>query len=86
MTGQTPAEEASTRPFLTIVRGDPTAEEVAALTVVLQAVAAASVAAPAPRRRPEWSAPHRAVRRPLRYGLGAWRAGPGAWRSSGLPG
>jgi len=72
------ASEASTKPFLTIVRGDATPEEVAALTVVLQSVAAASAEPPAARPRPQWSAPHRAVRRPL-------HTGPGAWRASALP-
>ena len=68
------ASAASDKPFLTVVRGDATPEEVAALTVVLQGVAAASVAPAPPRPRPQWSAPHRAVRRPLDPGRGAWRA------------
>lgn len=68
------ASEASTRPFLTIVKGDATPEEIAALTVVLQGVTAASTEPPSPRPRPQWSAPHRAVRRPLDTGRGAWRA------------
>jgi len=72
------ASAASTKPFLTVVRGEATPEEVAALTVVLRSVAAASAEPPAPRPRPEWSAPHRAVRRPL-------PTGPGAWRASALP-
>lgn len=63
---------------LFLVRGDATPEEIAALTVVLQSVAAGSAAPPAPRPRPQWSAPHRAVRR-------APAAGPGAWRASALP-
>ena len=62
------------RPPLFLVQGDATPEEVAALTVVLQGVAAASAEPPAPRPRPQWSAPHRAVRRPLDTGRGAWRA------------
>jgi hypothetical protein len=61
-------------PPLFLVQGDATPEEVAALTVVLQGVAAASAEPPAPRPRPQWSAPHRAVRRPLEPGRGAWRA------------
>jgi hypothetical protein len=65
-------------PPLFLVQGDATPEEVAALTVVLQSVAAASAEPPARRPRPEWSAPHRAVRRPH-------VTGPGAWRASALP-
>jgi hypothetical protein len=64
------------RPFLRIVKGDATPEEVAALVAVLGSLAAAD---PPPRRRtPEWSAPHRLVRRSLSHG-------PGGWRSSSLP-
>ncbi len=67
------------RPPLFLVRGDASAEEVAALTVVLQGLAAAAAARESPRRtRPEWSAPARGVRRPL-------SSGPGAWRASALP-
>lgn len=64
------------RPFLQVVRGDATPEELAALVAVL----AASGGGPAaPRRRvPEWSAHHRRLRRTL-------PAGPGGWRSSALP-
>jgi len=65
------------RPPLFVVRGDATAEEVAALVAVLQGLAAPA-GPPAPRPRAEWSAPHRALRV-----LPA--AGPGAWRSSALP-
>jgi hypothetical protein len=67
-------------PPLFLIKGDATAEEVAALTAVLQAVAAAGVAAGEGHRKPrsEWSAHHRKVRRPL-------VTGPGAWRASGLP-
>jgi hypothetical protein len=63
-------------PFLRVIRGDATPEEVAAVVAVL-----ASLQAPAepPRRaRPEWNAPHRQVRRTLPHGTGGWR-------SSGLP-
>ena len=66
-----------TKPFLRVVRGDATPEEVAALVAVL-----GSLGAPAPAKRkrpPEWSAPHRLVRRTPPHG-------PGGWRSSGLPG
>ena len=65
-------------PALFLVKGDATPEEVAALTVVLQGIAAASAPAPTPRRTPEWSAHHRKVRR-------SHSSGPGGWRSSALP-
>jgi hypothetical protein len=70
-----PGPEAG-RPALVVVRGDPTAEEVAALVAVLAARAAAPAPAPAPAS--EWAAAHRRVR-------AAHRHGPGAWRASGLP-
>jgi hypothetical protein len=64
------------RPFLRVIRGDATPEEVAALVAVLGAL---RTAAPAPARRtPEWQARHRTVRRTLPHG-------PGGWRSSALP-
>lgn len=63
-------------PYLRVVRGQPTAEELAALVAVL----AARSAAPAPARklRSAWADPAR------RLGL-THRAGPGAWRRSTLP-
>ena len=73
--GETPAAEA--RPVLFSVKGDASAEEVAALVAVLQGIAASS-APPAPRPRSTWAAPQRRVRTPH-----AW--GPGAWRASALP-
>lgn len=67
------SDETSRAPLF-LVKGDATPEEIAALTVVLQGVTAASTEPPSPRPRPQWSAPHRAVRRPLDTGRGAWRA------------
>ncbi|HET8717731.1 MAG TPA: acyl-CoA carboxylase subunit epsilon [Nocardioidaceae bacterium] len=69
------------RPALRVVRGDPSAEELAALTVVLHAVSAASASAAASqtdRPRSQWSAPRRRLRTTFPHG-------PGAWRASGLP-
>ena len=63
-------------PLLRVVNADATPEEVAAIVAVLSALGGGE--APAPRRRPEWNAPHRLVRRTLPHGVGAWR-------SSGLP-
>ncbi len=64
-------------PFLRVVRGDPTPEELAALVAVLASLGGGD--APAPRPAPVWSAPRRQHRRPLAHG-------PGGWRASGLPG
>ncbi|MDT0329141.1 acyl-CoA carboxylase subunit epsilon [Nocardiopsis lambiniae] len=66
-----------TPPHLVVVRGEPTAEEIAALTAVLAARAAAARAAaetPTEPTRPSgWRDRSRGVRAPLRPGPGAWR-------------
>jgi hypothetical protein len=64
------------RPGLRVVRGDPTAEELAALVTVL-VTRSGETAEPA-RGRSAWNDPARLVRRPLGHG-------PGGWRSSALP-
>jgi hypothetical protein len=62
-----------------VVRGEPSDEELAALTVVLAAVAAPAPAAPeAPPVRSRWSDPAARFRTPL-------HPGPGAWRTSTWP-
>jgi acyl-CoA carboxylase epsilon subunit len=61
---------------LRVVKGEPTPEELAALVAVVASLGAPA-AAPA-RRTPEWNANRRMQRVAL-------RAGPGAWRASGLP-
>ncbi|GAY10024.1 hypothetical protein TOK_4380 [Pseudonocardia sp. N23] len=62
-----------------MVRGEPSDEEVAALTAVLLAAAAASAGSgDVPRQRDRWSDPARRMR-------GTLRPGPGAWRGSALP-
>lgn len=69
----------STAPHLRVVRGNPDDEELAAVTAVVTALAAAR---PEPEDRPSrstWADRSRLVRRPLQHG-------PGAWRASGLPG
>jgi hypothetical protein len=63
-------------PFLRIVKGDPTPEELAALVGVLASLGAP--AAPAPRRTPDWNSPRRLHRVVHPHGAGGWRA-------SGLP-
>ena len=71
------ASAASSAPVLRVVNPDATPEEVAALVAVFSALGAAGGEAPR-RPQPSWNHPARGVR-------GAHRAGPGAWRSSGLP-
>jgi hypothetical protein len=62
-------------PVLTVVTGDPAAEEIAALVVVLAArTAPAGPGGEAGAPRYEWSAKSRLVREPLAWGTGGWRA------------
>ncbi len=72
MTGQS-----GDKPMLRIVRGDATAEELAALVAVL-AARSGSVPEPEPEPRSLWRDRSAAVRAPLLHG-------PGSWRASGLP-
>ena len=72
---QGPADD---RPVLRIVSGNPSDEELAAVTAVLTALARATGDAPAAAAPVGgWSDPARRLRRPLRPGPGAWRAS--AW-------
>jgi hypothetical protein len=66
------------RALFRVVRGEPTDEELAALTVVLAAAASVPGEAGKPRPRSLWSDPAAALRRPL-------AAGPGAWRTTYWP-
>jgi hypothetical protein len=68
--------EEPTQPFLRVVKGDPTEEEVAALVAVLASMG--GTAEPERRPAPAWSAHHRKVRVTHPHG-------PGGWRSSALP-
>ena len=67
-------------PFLRVVRGEPTAEELAALVAVLAARGAggAGGAGAPPRPRSAWADPAARLREPL-------RPGPSGWRRSALP-
>ena len=60
------------RPLLRVVRGEPSAEELAALVAVVTARAAASGGEL--RRRSAWNDPGRLVRRPVAVGPGGWTA------------
>ncbi|MFG1926597.1 acyl-CoA carboxylase subunit epsilon [Cryptosporangium sp. NPDC048952] len=64
-------------PVIRVLRGVPTAEELAALVGVLAARSAAVSSAP-PRPRELWRRQEARIGAPL-------AAGPGAWRASGLP-
>ncbi|WP_155339449.1 acyl-CoA carboxylase epsilon subunit [Acrocarpospora corrugata] len=67
---------------LKIVKGDASPEEIAALVVAL------SAATPSPAAAVPGGGSWRDRGRSLRGVSGAgraWRAGPGAWRASGLP-
>ena len=61
-------------PFVRVVRGEPTAEELAALVVALAATAGAEPTAPLPPVRSGWASYADAIRAPLHPGPGAWVA------------
>jgi len=66
-------------PRLTIVRGDPTPEQIAALVAVLTArLQSAGQARVSEAPRSGWSSTSRMMRGPL-------SPGPGAWKASALP-
>ena len=75
-----PADEPSTDvPSIRVVSGDPTAEELAAVTAILASLEAERSAASAERREiaepTAWSRSQRPLRSPLNPGPGAWRHG-----------
>ena len=71
--------ESLERPLLSVVRGEPTPAELAAVLVVIAGRTRQSGdAADAGQSRSQWSAAIRMMRPQLRHG-------PGAWRASGLP-
>jgi len=68
-------ETPATTRHLRVVRGEPTPEELAALTAVVSAAGSGSAdAAPEPPRRGRWSDPAGTHRQPWRHGPGGWRA------------
>ena len=76
MTDITGKPDVPAAPLLTVLRGEPTAEQLAALVAVLAARSAGAEPAQ-PAAASLWSAPQ--LRSPL-------HPGPGAWRASSLPG
>lgn len=61
-------------PALRIVAGQPTAEETAAVVVVLSALARQQPPAPPAPARSQWAARQRLLREPVSPGPGGWRA------------
>jgi Acyl-CoA carboxylase epsilon subunit len=65
-------------PAFSVTAGNPTADELAAVTALLLAIARSrTVAAPPPHQAGGWADPALRLRRPLAPGPGAWRAS--AW-------
>jgi Acyl-CoA carboxylase epsilon subunit len=62
-------------PYLRVVRGDASAEEIAALVATLTAVAASRAAAPAEPRPAarNWNSRARLLRSPVHPAVGGWR-------------
>ena len=81
MSGQACAGADNRSPVLHIVRGQPSDEELAALTVVLVAVASPAQPAGPAAVRSAWADPTHGMRTPLHPGPGI-----GAWRTSLHPG
>ena len=72
----TEGEAPVAKPVLRVVKGDLTAEELAALVAVIAARNAAAANAAArtkPRLRSEWGHPAHLVRKPHRVGPDQWR-------------
>jgi acyl-CoA carboxylase epsilon subunit len=70
MTDPTPEPQ----PVLRVVKGDPTAEELAALVAVVSARAASAAPTAEPDRASDWPTYWRNAKRPLHPGPGRWRA------------
>jgi hypothetical protein len=64
------------KPFLQVVKGDATPEEIAALVAVIASMGGGTPAKPEPAST--WAHPAGRMRTVHRHG-------PGAWRASGLP-
>jgi Acyl-CoA carboxylase epsilon subunit len=70
-----PTPDGSTRPVLRIVRGNPTPEDLAALTAIVSASGGDDDGgAPPTPVRGRWNDPAHRVRPPLSPGPGGWRA------------
>jgi hypothetical protein len=73
-------EPAESRPLVTVVRGEPTAAEIAALAVVIDGLVCRESQRPVAEGPAvsRWAAKHEFMRPQL-------QPGPGAWRASVLP-
>jgi hypothetical protein len=67
----TDPDEAPARPLLRVVRGEPTAEELAALVTVISARASGGPE-PEPVRASPWASRAEQLRVPITPGPGAW--------------
>jgi hypothetical protein len=67
------ADGSGARPSLRIIRGDATAEEIAAIVAVIAAAGGSGEPDTGGRRASRWSAPAGRVRPAVAHGLGAWR-------------
>jgi hypothetical protein len=72
-----PQDAPQRQPVLSVLRGEPTPAELAAVLVVLVSRQQAQPADPG-KRLSLWSSPGQTLQAPL-------FPGPGAWRASGLP-
>ncbi|GAA3606979.1 acyl-CoA carboxylase subunit epsilon [Microlunatus ginsengisoli] len=63
-------------PVISVVRGNPTPEEIAAVVLVLTAGRAEEAATRSPSPTGQWAAYWRSLRTPI-------APGPGSWRQSG---
>ncbi|WP_366145743.1 acyl-CoA carboxylase subunit epsilon [Nocardioides sp.] len=61
-----------TRPLLRVVRGNPTPDEIAALTAVVTSLPSHQIPPPLPA--PHWFAHHHKLRTPHPHGPDGWRA------------
>jgi hypothetical protein len=67
-------------PYLTVVRGEPTDAELAAVVAVLAARAATGAASRrVAQARSDWASRQRLMRQPVHAGTGAWRASATRW-------
>ena len=74
MSGSEDEETAPARPILRIVRGEPDAAEIAALTAVLAAAGGGDDDAPDATPPSSWARHDDLVRGPVHPGPGGWRA------------
>jgi len=74
VTGTDPTEPDQQAPAFSVVHGNPTDEELAAVWAVLASRPATGTAGPAQTETSGWSAYWRAVGAPLAPGPSAWRA------------